>query len=162
MTMVSLTSSRAPLPSPAHSALECRPLHCSLNPSDTLWPRAFVLSLSQAWNVLFLLIHLAHSLTTSSPCCSFSSRRPLLNALFNIKNHTFNFTPQLSQSFSPLLLNICPFLHNSYTFNKLNNHSFFLAVPCGMWDLSSPTTIEPMPPAVEVRWHLNQWTAREA
>ena len=101
ITMVSLTSSRAPLPSPAHSALECRPPHCSLNHSDTLWPGAFVLALSQAWNVLFLLIHLAHSLTTSSPCCSFSSRRPLLNALFNIKNHTFDFAPQLSQSFSP-------------------------------------------------------------
>ena len=81
MIVVSLTSSRAPLTSPAHSVLECRPPHCSLNPSDTLWPGAFVLSLSQGWNILFLLTHLAHSLTTSSPCCSFSSRRPLLNAL---------------------------------------------------------------------------------
>ena len=37
---------------------------------------------------------------------------------------------------------------------------FFLAAPCSMRDLSSPTRIEPSPPAVEAR-SPNHWTARE-
>ena len=113
-SLVSLASPPAPLPSPSHSVPECWPPCCSPNPSDSLWPRAFELVLSYAWNVLFYFIHLAHSLTTSNPCCNFSSLRPLLTALFNIANHTFAFTPQLSWSFFPSpLLNFCPFLHNS-------------------------------------------------
>ena len=37
---------------------------------------------------------------------------------------------------------------------------YFLAVPCGMQDLSSPTGIKPEPPAVEAQ-SLNCWTTRE-
>ena len=38
--------------------------------------------------------------------------------------------------------------------------TFFLALPRGMWDLSSPTRIKPMPPAVEVQ-SPKRWTTRE-
>jgi len=37
---------------------------------------------------------------------------------------------------------------------------FFLAVPHGMWDLSSQPEMEPVLPAVEAQ-SLNHWTARE-
>ena len=37
---------------------------------------------------------------------------------------------------------------------------FFLAVPHGIWDLSSQPEMEPMLPAVEAQ-SLNHWTARE-
>ena len=45
-----------------------------------------------------------------------------------------------------------------YLFNKYF-FFFFLAMPCGMRDLSSPTGIEPVTPAVEAR-SPNHWTAR--
>ena len=42
---------------------------------------------------------------------------------------------------------------------------FLLPIPCGMWDLSSPTRdgpgIKPMPPAVEAQ-SLNHWNTRES
>ena len=37
---------------------------------------------------------------------------------------------------------------------------YFLAMPRGMWDLSSPTGIEPAPPASKAQ-SLTHWTARE-
>ena len=37
---------------------------------------------------------------------------------------------------------------------------WFLAVPCGFWDLVPRPEIEPVPPAVE-SWSPNHWTARE-
>ena len=40
------------------------------------------------------------------------------------------------------------------------NFIYFLAVPCGVWDLVPPPGMEPKPPAVEVQ-HLNHWTSRE-
>ena len=36
-----------------------------------------------------------------------------------------------------------------------------LAMPCGMWDLSSPTKDRTQAPCLEA-WSLNHWTAREA
>ena len=45
--------------------------------------------------------------------------------------------------------------------NKLGSLYFsFLAVPHGMWDLSSPTRAETCAPAMEVQ-NLNHWTTRE-
>ena len=38
---------------------------------------------------------------------------------------------------------------------------FGLQVACGMWDLSSPPGIKPVPPAVKAQ-SLNHWTTREA
>ena len=35
---------------------------------------------------------------------------------------------------------------------------YFLFFGCGIWDLSSPTRIKPVPPALEV-WSLNHWTS---
>ena len=43
---------------------------------------------------------------------------------------------------------------------SLKTFFFFLAAPCGMWDLSSRLRIEPVPPALEAQ-SLNHWTARE-
>ena len=37
---------------------------------------------------------------------------------------------------------------------------FFLAMPHGMWNLSSQPGIKPMPPALKAQ-HLNQWITRE-
>ena len=37
---------------------------------------------------------------------------------------------------------------------------FFLAMPWGIWDLSSQPGMEPVPPAVEAQG-LNHWTASE-
>ena len=37
---------------------------------------------------------------------------------------------------------------------------YLLATPRGLWDLSSPPRMEPVPPALEA-WSLNHWTARE-
>ena len=49
------------------------------------------------------------------------------------------------------------------TFSEQTNKKkqlFFLAAPHGMWDLSFPTRIKPVPPAVGA-WSLNHWTTRE-
>ena len=45
-------------------------------------------------------------------------------------------------------------------FHKLSYLLLFLAVPPGLWDLSSQTGIGPMPPAMEVQ-NLNHWAVRE-
>ena len=42
----------------------------------------------------------------------------------------------------------------------LHNQPFFLAVPWGMWDRSSPTKETPMSAALEA-WSLNHWTAKK-
>ena len=47
-----------------------------------------------------------------------------------------------------------------FFFFKNNLKKTFLAAPCSMWDLSSQSGIEPMPPALEAQT-LTHWTARE-
>ena len=37
---------------------------------------------------------------------------------------------------------------------------FFLVVPHGMWDLSSPSRLKPVSPALRAR-NLNRWTSKE-
>ena len=46
------------------------------------------------------------------------------------------------------------------TIQFTNFFFLFLAVPYGLWDLSSPTRIEPVPSAAKAQ-SLNCWTTRE-
>ena len=57
-------------------------------------------------------------------------------------------------------LHFSAFLHYSMLLCLFVFNFFFLATPCGMWDLSSQTRDQPRPHALEVK-SLNHWTTRE-
>ena len=52
------------------------------------------------------------------------------------------------------------FIKNILLFLLLFYYFYFLAVPQGLWYLTSQPGIKPMPPVLEV-WSLNHWTTRE-